>query len=70
MAGSPVGTRLVFNRRYATEHNITGSDPWVKTHGYHHNVATRRTWVKWMTITVNDWWLAVLRNNSATSMRL
>ena len=41
MAGLTDGTRLVFNRRYATGHNITGSDPWVKTHGYHHNVNNR-----------------------------
>jgi hypothetical protein len=43
MAGSPDGTRLVFNHRYATGDNITEPDPWVETHGYHHNVATRRT---------------------------
>jgi hypothetical protein len=43
MAGLTDSTWLVFNRRYAAGGNITASDPWVETHGYHHNVATRRT---------------------------
>ena len=39
---------LIFKRRYATEdqrrmRRYVHTGPWVETHGYHHNVATRRS---------------------------